>query len=118
MTIKRISVLISSNPIEEKIFQFGETAPQDFQETTVKNEDLVNENNTAKLENQENYFLEEIYKEFKTNIVFDEDIYQYINNDADSNKTISTKKGNLVFMIKLNQTEIESLKKAKECICK
>jgi hypothetical protein len=116
MTTKRISVLISSNPSEEKIFQFGEISSQDFQESVPNNVQLVTEKTKIKLENKENYFLEEIYREFKTNIIFDEDLYQYLNTNV--NKNISTEKGNLVFLIKLNQTEIDSLKKAKECIYK
>ncbi len=116
MTTKRISVLISSNPSEEKIFQFGEISSQDFEESVPNNVQLVTEKTKIKLENKENYFLEEIYREFKTNIIFDEDLYQYLNTNV--NKNISTEKGNLVFLIKLNQTEIDSLKKAKECIYK
>jgi len=116
MTTKRISVLISSNPSEEKIFQFGEISSQDFEESVPNNVQLVTEKTKIKLENKENYFLEEIYREFKTNIIFDEDLYQYLNTNV--NKNISTEKGNLVFMIKLTQTEIDSLKKAKECIYK
>lgn len=116
MTTKRISVLISNNPFEEKLIQFGQSKSKDFQETIPHKELQEIEETISNIETpKENICIEEIYTQLKTNIVFDEGFYIYLRS---YNVLHLTEKENMVFKIKLTQSEIESIKQAKECISK
>lgn len=122
MTKKRISVLISSNPLEEMKVQFKRESIIGSENINKKiNQIIKNEQtNLDKIIFEEKEEIENIDSKekciinLKTNIVIDELFYKYFN--TENNIIYFSENKNINFSIKLNQKEIESLNQMKHLI--
>jgi hypothetical protein len=109
MTRKRISIIISKDPVEEKKIQFSSTKEALNQENEANDAKQIYEG----IEKNKNIFLsEEIMKKAKVKLVVDEGFFNFLSTQESHKFSVST----INFAILLNENELKSLKNAKALI--